>query len=698
MTNSSGRLTYLILAGSLLVSALPALPQDTGDEPREIDLIERTGRRLAQLDVSVSGPDDAIGNLTADDFELVVGGRFIESFFVDRACNIGERMVRTTTAEAPDTTGAQVPVTAVPLSPKPTYLFYFDQHHLTMAGRQNSLDTARTIVDQLVVNGARAMIVSAGKYIATIQPLTDDRDRMQDALDRLERDNDQWDVYAYQEDSRIEQVMRELQQDNDMTKAIGTARLFQREERYRTDKALRLFEITIGRLTDLDPPKVVIYFADSMRKNAGEHYVSYFPRQSAVPDLTLAAMESDGFVANNAFDRVVEAASSYEVRLYTVQAEGMLAPSMTMSRGASQNQSQPSANKRRRFDAQNSLVGLARETGGQAFLHGTPGKKIATRIERDLSCLYLISFDASDMPEDRPLAVSLRMKRDKVKATTRGQIVLASEGKRKTTRLLAAFTGIVPDADDLKLEGIVIPTGYDKGKYTALVQIRAPSMPLPKTIWEIGASLVSHGKVRQDFSGRIEVDRPSVPVIFEAEMSFGPGPYQLVMVAHEQITDRIARAEIEADWPDPDANEVTLSPLTLLQPSEGAFLRDGKLRRSGSLGKTATEYIEPGLPVAVIGLVCRNKSKKTKKARLVIERRLIGETEASFTDLELSDSGIRCIQLRDIIRADTMTEGNFTYELRVVDKSNRELTALKLEFSAVNPTPPEDGIQRLVTE
>ncbi|MEE8412026.1 MAG: hypothetical protein V3S47_05955 [Acidobacteriota bacterium] len=698
MTNPSGRLTYLILAGSLLVSTMPALPQDTGDEPREIDLIERTGRRLAQLDVSISGPDDAIANLTAEDFELVVGGRFIESFIVDRACDIGERVVRTTTAEAPDATGAQVSATAVPLSPRPTYLFYFDQHHLTMAGRQNSLDTARTIVDRLVVNGARAMIVSAGKYIATIQPLTDDRDRMQDALDRLERDNDQWDVYAYQEDSRIEQVMRELQQDNDMTKAIGTARLFQREERYRTDKALRLFEITIGRLTDLDPPKVVIYFADSMRKNAGEHYVSYFPRQSAVPDVTLTVMESDGFVANNAFDRVVEAASSYEVRLYTVQAEGMLAPSMTMSRGASHNQSQPSANNRRRFDAQNSLVGLARETGGQAFLHGAPGKKIATRIERDLSCLYLISFDASNMPEDRPLAVNLRMKRDKVKATTRGQIVLASEGRRKTTRLLAAFTGIVPDADDLKLEGIVIPTGYDKGKYTALVQIRAPSMPLPKTIWEIGASLVSRGKVRQDFSGRIEVDRPSVPVIFEAEMSFGPGPYQLVMVAHEQITDRIARAEIEADWPDPNANEVTLSPLTLLQPSEGAFLRDGELRRSGSLGKTATEPIEPGLPVAVIGLVCRDKSKKPKKARLVIERRLIGETEASFTDLELSDSGIRCIQLRDIIRAGTMTEGNFTYELRVVDKSNRELTALKLEFSAVNSTPPEDGIQRLVTE
>ena len=153
MANPSKRLIYLILAGSLLVSAMPALPQDTGDEPREIDLIEQTGRRLAQLDVSVSGPDEAIGNLTVEDFELVVGGRFIESFIVDRLCKLEERVLRTTTVDATDFTETQAPVAATPRGPKPTYLFYFDQHHLTAAGRQNSLDIARTIVDQLVKDG-----------------------------------------------------------------------------------------------------------------------------------------------------------------------------------------------------------------------------------------------------------------------------------------------------------------------------------------------------------------------------------------------------------------------------------------------------------------------------------------------------------------------------------------------------------------
>ncbi len=94
----------------------------------------------------------------------------------------------------------------------------------------------------------------------------------------------------------------------------------------------------------------------------------------------------------------------------------------------------------------------------------------------------------------------------------------------------------------------------------------------------------------------------------------------------------------------------------------------------------------------MIGLVCRDKSKKTRKAGLVIERRLVGETEAPFTSLELSDSGIRCIQLRDIISAGTLTEGRFTYELKVVDKTERELTTSTLEFAAVDPTPSTDGL------
>jgi hypothetical protein len=540
------------------------------------------------------------------------------------------------------------------------------------------------------------MIISAGKTIQTIQGLTDDRDLIQDSLDALEKDNDQWDVWAYQEDDRVGHVLSALMEQQDQNRALQIARQYQREERFRTDKALRLFEISVAQLADLDPPKAVLYFADSMRRNAGAHYTSYFPTSPGDPDPTISSMESDAFIAGNAFQRAIESASSHGVRLYTVQGEGLAAPSgITSSRagfggrgGASPGQSV--GNQRRRIDAQDSLVGLARETGGRAFLHGAPAKKIAESIYNDLSCLYLVSFDVSDFPQDKPLAVNLRTSRPKVKAETRGQILFASREKRNTARLLAAFTGLTSDEAALPLQGVVIPTGFEDGKYSALVQISAPAMPLASSRWEIGASFVARGRVRDDFAGQIDVDKPYVPVIFEKEIEFSPGPFELVLVAHEKTTDQIARATIDGDWPDPDGNPVTLVPMAVGQPTDGAFLRAGEMRRNGSLGIPSQSAVTPDKPAAVIGLVCRDKTKKARRAGLIVERKLVGESSAAFTDLTLSDPDARCVQLRDIIRAGTMTEGNFSYEVRVINDDDEEVATATFDFSAIEKATKSD--------
>lgn len=689
----------LSLCLTLGLQGVPAAAQQSADKGRrDTSLVEETSRRLGQLDVTVSGPDEAISNLTAEDFSLTVGGTFIESFTVDRSCSTSTRVERTVVVDeaASDDPPQQVELTpeqaavVAAAAVKPTYLFYFDQHHLTPAGRQNSIDTARSVVDRLIQDGARGMIISAGKTIQTIQGLTDDRDLIQDGLDALEKDNDQWDVWAYQEDDRVNDVLRALMEQQDQNRALSIARQYQREERFRTDKALRLFEISVAQLADFEPPKAVLYFADSMRRNAGAHYTSYFPNPAGDPDPTISSMESDAFIAGNAFQRAIEAASSHGVRLYTVQGEGLAAPSgITSSRagfGGRGNGSpgQSVGNQRRRIDAQDSLVGLARETGGRAFLHGAPAKKIAESIFQDLSCLYLISFDVSQFPQDKPLSVNLRTSRPKVKAETRGQILFASKEKRNTARLLAAFTGLTSDDAALPLEGVVIPTGFEDGKYSALVQISAPSMPLPSSRWEIGASFVARGRVREDFAGQIDVDKPYVPVIFETEVKFSPGPFELVLVAHEKTTDQIARATLEGDWPDPDGSPVTLAPMAVVQPAEGAFLRAGELRRNGSLGVPSESHVVPDKPAAVIGLVCRDKTKKSRRAGLVVERKLVGESSAPFADLTLSDPDARCVQLRDIIRAGTMTEGNFSYEVRVTNDDQEEVANATFDFSAID--------------
>ena len=67
--------------------AEPSAPDEAQDDARDIGLVERTQRGLAQLDVSVSGPWEAISNLTAEDFELVIFGNLIEDLVVDRLCS-----------------------------------------------------------------------------------------------------------------------------------------------------------------------------------------------------------------------------------------------------------------------------------------------------------------------------------------------------------------------------------------------------------------------------------------------------------------------------------------------------------------------------------------------------------------------------------------------------------------------------------
>ena len=95
----------------LLLAAGLALAQDgappAGEEPTEpldLGIEEYTERRLAQIDVAVSGPPEVIGNLGPSDFELFVGnlvlggaasGRWLRSTGWYRCCREIRRTRRT---------------------------------------------------------------------------------------------------------------------------------------------------------------------------------------------------------------------------------------------------------------------------------------------------------------------------------------------------------------------------------------------------------------------------------------------------------------------------------------------------------------------------------------------------------------------------------------------------------------------------
>jgi VWFA-related protein len=689
----------LISASVASAGADPTVGGDT--EPVEVGLEERAKRRLVQLDVTVTGPPDVIANLTATDFDLAIMGRPVADFTIDRVCERTEP-AREPVKDRPEPDPEQLFEPGEPSLPprKANYLFYFDQAHLNMTGRMRSLELARELVRQLVDNGDQATIISSGEDVATFAEATSDHARLLEALDALERDRKQWDMWPQLEDNRVQEIMEARgtfagAAAVSEASALHLARRYQSEDTWRSNKALRRFAMVLGRFADLDPPNIVLYFADTMRMRAGEHYLYLFGdrtryEKDAIIRELQTRMTMDSFSGMNAYDRVLQEAAALGVRLYTVQAEGLTTLTASRPAEASSHQDQrgmthPLPRGKRISDAQDSLSGFALETGGRAFLNGVGARRIAGTVRDDLSCFYLLSFDPEGLTEDEPLRVLLRATNSRVKARTRGLLVVPSESSRLNSRLLAAFATPAAVRSEAMLQGAVVPIDFSAGEYLALVQIAAPPSPHARAEWDIGASLVSLGKVAKEISGRITVSDPGVPVVLETEMSFRPGPYEVVMVAHERIGDEIVTGSMRGVWPDPDKQAASVGHVALLQPAGVAFSRKGETRSGGSLGCGEGQSLRCDLPTAAVFLTCRDSKKRAASLRVV--RRLVGATAVEFEPIELAPSEIRCAQIRDMIPADTMTAGGFVFEIRVY-RGDEELASASREFVVVAANPP----------
>jgi VWFA-related protein len=531
--------------------ATAPLAADPPDKPSDVGMVERATTRLAQLDVTVAGPKGAIEGLTAADFEVRVMDKIVSNVFVDDLC-----VARSSApGAAPQEAAAekQAPGNApsgTPRATMATYLLYFDMPHLTQPGRQDSIAAAREMLPKLLAGGNRAMIVANAAQLKTVVPLSSDTARLDAALAKMVDDVGTFDPYTATEQRRRAEVVAALV-GRTVAEALVLARGYAADERWRQERDLRRLSMVLGRFAEFDPPKVVLYFADTMRQNAGEHYLSFFGTLNTKNSNGVPVAEADDVLVGAAtgalpLDRVINDAAALGIRVYTVEGQGMTSqgsPIESQSSASSLrgNVTSPGANSQNVRDAQSTLVSLAAETGGRAFLNGVTPARMANQILGDLSCLYLLSFDPRGFPQDAPLTVSVRVKRAKVTTFVRGRLVIQSDAERLMGRVLSAFTtpaaGTQPGGAAVRVG--LIPISYQDGKFKARVQVAMSGSAVPVTTWDIGASLLSRGVVRQDGSGRIQVMRPNTPVVYEKDMDFAPGDYDLIAVAHETETDTV---------------------------------------------------------------------------------------------------------------------------------------------------------------
>ena len=601
----------------LLLSAPESSP------PLDLDVHEETGAALAQIDVTLTGPAEALARVRPESFALWVGDRRVEHLLVDGSC--------LTAAEGP----------APPPQVRPvTWLLYFDQPHLTIAGRARSIQLARDVLPEILRNGDRALIVSNARSLVTVQPMTSELKGLLAGLDRLEKDQTQFDSYAAYEPARLREVAS-----TPLLHRPSIIRRFAAEERWQAKRDFHRLSTVLGSLADADPPKAVLYFADTTRRNPGAHYADFLSwRGGSALGFFPGELEQDPATLD--ILQVTRQAAAFGIRFYTVEPQALQGTSTRLR------------------DAQGALQWLARETGGQAFVNGASVDRIVTGVRKDQACGWLLSFDPEGLARDRTLTVRVEIDVPHVKIRTRGQIEFQSATQRRTDRLLGQFA-LGTEAGASPLRAALVPLAWKDGEYSALLQVVAPPTSLPGVTWDLGASVVAAERIAAQTSARTKIDGANVAVALESVVALRPGPFELVAVAREVTTDKVFSSHTEGTWPSPeDALAEVVQPV-VLQPGPGAFTRDGQIRKSGSLVHGKDDPLDASRPTALVALVCRSKMVKTP---LDVTRVLEGVSPVEFPPLTLDLKDERCGQVRDMIPASTLGPGRYRYAITVREK------------------------------
>ena len=181
MTLLRGTSAALVLGADLLLAPAAPLAEDEGRPPVESGMIEHVEVQLVLLDVLVlDRRDRTVPALARDDFELYVDGDPVELVSLDADCGAGRlRDVRPGDSPAAARRGGRA---AAPRR----IVHAFDYYHITNAAE--TLEQARRAIRRLSGASDEQMLVSIGPGLRVEQPFSDDPERLDRELARMNQD------------------------------------------------------------------------------------------------------------------------------------------------------------------------------------------------------------------------------------------------------------------------------------------------------------------------------------------------------------------------------------------------------------------------------------------------------------------------------------------------------------------------------
>ncbi len=694
------RLT-LYLAALLISASTRAESGEVPPPPLKPGLAEGVETRLVQFEVRVSRKGAPVSGLTPSDFDIELGGKPLTKFTVDDMC-----------------LGAAAPLPGVP-APRPgSYIFYFDEPELTVEGRIRAIEVARLVAPALLARGHDLMILRNGYALRTDTNWTHDPAVVAAALDRIAADPGNGDALRAQAEQlhvenlydRIAAGVREVEFQSqvaireaasrdandrsgrggaeaaaqstalmafnaELTRLLSEIQPLIQDELRRTERDMERLRGVVRSLALRDSPKGVVYFADTLRRDPGSgvvHALDSAPQGVRLLDDRRWRVMVAPWNADFGFQALVRDSSTYGVRFYAVEGRGLAIPSDWVR------------------TSQDTLAGMALETGGLYFLNGIAPARIADQVAADQSCWYLVSFAPSAWDTDRPLNLGVWMKPPGLRVQTRSALVIPSKATLTQTRLIAAHFDD-PTLQARPLSVSFYPVGGTTKSLQVLAQVRLPDSDVPlarDALWDIGFDVVSQGEIISHSSSGVTWRGNGQPPVYQTTLSLPAGSYEIVATAHEASSDSIRAGRINGTWPLLPADPVTLSLPALAQPQTGGIVLDGKVRATGIIVRGDGNPVDPRASVAFVTAAC---VEGPKAAVLRAERRIVGETEVSFAPMTLSPDEGRCVQIRDLVAANSFGAGRMTYFVRIFSGDD-EIASQELPFDVAGVFEPSPEV------
>ena len=570
-------------------------PFRAGVELIYVNVVVRDGsgnivRNLRKEDFTLV-EDDKPQTITAFDFEEVPS----EAIPMTEPVDAVQPILKADTAPRPGA-AAPVPAQAVPAKAEPIDLknrrlvvLLFDASSMQPEELERAIESGYDYITKRLTPADLVAVASVGSALQIVQDFTADRETLSAALDRFSG----VDTVGFQEGTTLT---------GEETDADGFVADESEFNIFNTDRRLAAIEQLSDTLAPIQQKKSIVYFSSGVTQRGEDNQVQL----RAAIDRAVKANVSIYPVDTRGLTAIVPGGSAS-------QSSGRGGTSMFSGRGVSRQFESQSA-------SQDTLVALASDTGGKAFLDTNDFSGVYTKVIADTSAYYLIGYSSTNAARDgRFRRIRVRLNKPGLKVEHRNGYYADRDfqhsGKEDRERQLQDQLMTDLSSTDLTVWMSTSFFRLSDDRFYVPVSIAVPGSEIPfvqsssqdrATIDIIGLMRDPQqrpvGRLRDTVKLAVqpaqEVRRKTVQ--YETGFTLPPGQYRLKVVLRENQSGAVGSYERDVIVPDMRKLPVKLSSVVLGTQTQPVAQRNAvsPLARNGTmLVPSLTHVVSTGQPL-----------------------------------------------------------------------------------------------------